>query len=131
MYCTWESIDTDHGRRTTDHGQHTLNLFYYLKEDGVWVQGLKVELTEVAELLYNEIDGPRSFQPRRVVDILTEMQSKIISVNVGFDGNWLSVFIRLRPKGRRQMLISTKTRKVRCMHRSCLSRCVNRTNDLQ
>ena len=33
------------------------------KEDGDWVQGLSVELTEGAELLFNEIDGPRSFQP--------------------------------------------------------------------
>jgi hypothetical protein len=68
------------------------------KEDGDRVQGLSIELTEGAELLlYNEIDGPRSFQPRWVVDILTGMQSKIISVNVGFDGNWLRVFIRLGP----------------------------------
>ena len=101
------------------------------KEDGDRVQRLSVELTNEAELLYNKIDRPRSFQPMWVVDILNEMQSKIISVNVGFDENWLSVFIRLGPKGRRQMLISTKTRKVKCMHRSCLSRCVDRTNNLQ
>jgi hypothetical protein len=101
------------------------------REDGDQVKGLSVELTEGAESLYNEIDGPRSFQPRWVIDILNDMQSKNISVNVGFDGNWLSVFIRLGPKGRRQMLISTETRKVKCIHRSCLSQCVDRTNDLQ
>ena len=32
MYCTWESIDTDHRPQTTDDdGRHTLNLYYYLK----------------------------------------------------------------------------------------------------
>jgi hypothetical protein len=31
MYCTWESIDTDHGPRTTDDDDgHTLNLYYYM-----------------------------------------------------------------------------------------------------
>ena len=94
------------------------------REDGDRVKGLSVELTEGAELLYNKIDRPRSFQPRWVVNILNDMQSTIISVNIGFDGNWLSVFIRLRPKGRRWVLIFTETHKVKCMHRSCLSRCV-------
>ena len=31
MYCTWGSIDTDNGGRTTGDGRHTLNLSYYLK----------------------------------------------------------------------------------------------------
>ena len=101
------------------------------REDGDRIKGLSVKLTEGAELLYKEIGGPRSFEPRWVVDILNDMQSKIISVNVGFDGNWLSFFIRLGPKGRRWMLISTETRKVKGMHHSCLSQCVDRTNDLQ
>ena len=101
------------------------------KEDGDRVQGLNTELTEGAESLFNKIDGPRSFQPMWVVDILTGIQTKIISVNVGFDGNWLSVFIRLKPKGRRHMLISTETRKVKWRYRSCLLQCVDRTNDLQ
>ena len=100
------------------------------REDGDRVKGLSVKLTEGAESLYNQINGSRSFQPRWVVDILSDMQSKIISVNIGFDGNWLSVFIRLGPKGRRR-LISTKTCKVKFMHCTCLSRCVDRTNDLQ
>ena len=91
------------------------------REDGDHVKGLSTELMEGAESLYTEIDGPRSFQPRWVIDNLNDIQSKIISVNVGFDGNWLSVFIRLGPKGRK-MLIST------C---SCLSQCVNQTNNLQ
>ncbi len=78
-------------------------------EDGDWVRGLSVNLTEGAESLFNKIDRPKSFQPMWVVDILTGMQTKITSVNVGFDGNWLSVFIRLRPKGRKHMLISTET----------------------
>ena len=91
-------------------------------EDGDLVQGLSVDLTEGAELLVNEINRPRSFQPMWVVNILTGMQTKITSVNVGFDRKWLSVFIRLGLKGRKHMLISTETRKVRCMHRSCLPR---------
>ena len=74
-------------------------------EDGDWVRGLSVNLTEGAELLFNEIDRLRSFQPMWVVNILTGMQTKIISVNVGFDGNWLSVFTRLGSKGRKHMLI--------------------------
>ena len=95
------------------------------KDNGDWVQGLSVELTEGAELLFNEVDGPRSFQPMWVVDILTGMQTKTTSANVGFDGHWLSVFIRLGPKGRKHMLISTETRKVKWRHCSCLSRCVD------
>jgi hypothetical protein len=101
------------------------------KGDGDQVQGLSVELTEGAELLFNEIDRLRSFQPMWVVNILTGMQTKIISVNVGFDGNWLSVFIKLGPKGRRHVLISTDTCKVKWRHHSCLSRCVDQTNDSQ
>ena len=75
------------------------------KEDGDRVQGLSAELMEGAETLFNEIDGPRNFQPMWVVDVMTGMQTKIISVNVGFDGNWLSVFTRLGSKGRKHMLI--------------------------
>ena len=95
------------------------------KEDGDRVRGLSVELTEGAESLFIKIHGLRSFQPMWVVDVLTGMQTKITSVNVGFDGNWLSVFIRLGPKGRKHMLISTDTHKVKWRHRSCLSLCVN------
>jgi hypothetical protein len=53
------------------------------REDGDRVKALCVELMEGAELLYNKIDGPGSFQPMWVIDILNDMQSKIISVNVG------------------------------------------------
>ena len=81
------------------------------EDDGDRVQGLSVELTEGAELGFNEIDGPRSFQPMLVVNVLTGMQTKITSVNIGFDGNWLSIFIRFGPKGRKHMLISSETRK--------------------
>ena len=101
------------------------------EDDGDRVKGLSVELTEGAELLFNKIDGPRSFQPMWVVDVLTGMKTKITSVNVGFDGNWLSIFIRFGPKGRKHMLVSPETQKVKWKHRSCSSRCVNRTKDLQ
>ena len=77
------------------------------------VQGLSVELTEGAESLFDEIDGPRSFQPTWVVDVLVGMKTNITSVNEGFDGNWLSIIIRFGPKGRKHMLISLETRKVK------------------
>ena len=99
------------------------------KEDGDRVQGLSIESTKGAELVFNEIGGLRSFQPMWVVDVLTGMQMNITSVNVGFDGNWLSIFIRLGPKGRKHMLISTEIRHVKWRRRSCLSQCVNRTNN--
>ena len=101
------------------------------KDDGDRVQGLSVELTEGAELLFNKIDGPRSFQPMWVVDVLTGMQTNITSVNIGFDKNWLSVFIRFGPKGKKHMLNSSETRKVKWRNRSCLSRCINQTNNSQ
>ena len=77
------------------------------------VQGLSVKLTEGSELLFDEIDGPRSFQPTWVVDVLVGMKTTITSVNEGFEGNWLSIIIRFGPKGRKHMLISLETRKVR------------------
>ena len=83
------------------------------KNDEDWVQGLSVELTEGAESLLDEIDGSRSFQPTWVVDVLVGMKTNITSVNKGFDGNWLSIIIRFGPKGRKQMLIFSETRKVK------------------
>ena len=82
------------------------------EDDGDQVQGLNVALTEGAESLFNEIEGPRSFQPMWVVDVLADMKTNITSVNEGIDGNWLSIFIRFGPKGRKHMLISSETRKV-------------------
>jgi hypothetical protein len=70
------------------------------------VQGLSVELTEGAELLFDKIDGPRSFQPTWVVNVLVGMKTNITSVNEGFDGNWLSIIIRFGLKGRKHLLIS-------------------------
>ncbi len=83
------------------------------EDDGDRVQGLSVKLTEGAESLFNEIDGPRSFQPMLVVDILAGMKTNITSVNEGFDGNWLSIFIRFGPEGRKRMLITLETQKVK------------------
>jgi hypothetical protein len=77
------------------------------------VQGLSVELTEGAELLFDKIGRPRSFQPTWVVNILVGMKTNITSVNEGFDGNWLSIIIRFGLKGRKHMLISSETRKVK------------------
>ncbi len=57
-----------------------------------------------------------------VVDVLTGMRTNITSVNEGFDGNWLSIFIRFGPKGRKHMLISLEIRKVTWKYRYCLSR---------
>ena len=83
------------------------------EDDGDRVHGLSIELTEGAESLFDEINGPRSYQPTWVVDVLTGMSTVITSVNKGFDGNWLSIFIRFGPKGRKHMLISLETRKVK------------------
>jgi hypothetical protein len=44
---------------------------------------------------------------------LVGMKTNITSVNEGFDGNWLSIIIRFGPKGRKHMLISSETRKVK------------------
>ena len=44
------------------------------REDGDRIKGLSLKLTEGTESLYNEIDGPMSFEPRWVVDILNDMQ---------------------------------------------------------
>jgi hypothetical protein len=77
------------------------------------VQGLSVELTEGAESLFDEINGPRSFQPTWVVDVLVGMKTTITSVNEGFEGTWLSIIIRFCPKGRKHMLISLKIQKVK------------------
>ncbi len=92
------------------------------EDNGDWVQGLSVELMEGAESLFNEIDGPRSFQPMWVVDVLAGMKTNITSVNEGFDGNWLSIFIRFEPKGGKHMLISLETRKVKLTYCYCSSR---------
>ena len=59
------------------------------EDDGDRVQGLSIELTEGAETVFNEIDGPRSFQPTWFVDVLIGMKINITSVNEGFDGNCL------------------------------------------
>jgi hypothetical protein len=87
------------------------------REDGGQVKTLSVELMEGAELLYDKIAGSRSWQPRWVINVLNELQSSITSVGKGFNGNWVSVFIRLGAKGKRQMFITTETHKVKCMHR--------------
>ena len=92
------------------------------EDDGDRVQGLSVELTEGAESLFNEIGGPRSFQPTWVVNVLTGMRTIITSVNERFDGNWLSIFIRFGLKGRKHMLVSSETRKVNWTYRYCSSR---------
>ena len=57
-----------------------------------------------------------------VVDVLTIMKTNITSVNGGFDGNWLSIFIRFGLKGRTHMLISLETRKVKWTYHYCSSR---------
>ena len=58
-----------------------------------------------------------------VLNIMNDMQSNITNVKEEFEGNWLSIFIRLGPKGKRQMLITTETRRVRFMHRFVVRMC--------
>ena len=94
-----------------------VSIIELVREDGGWVEALSAELIEGVGLLYNKIGRSGSWQPRWVINVLNEMQSSITSVDEGFNGNWMSVLIRLGPKGRRQMRISMETRKVKCMHR--------------
>jgi hypothetical protein len=70
-------------------------------DNGDWVQGLRDKLSEGGESLFNKINEPRSFQPMWIVNVLAGMKTNITSVNEGFDGNWLSIFIRFEPKGRK------------------------------
>jgi hypothetical protein len=92
------------------------------EDDGDRVQGLSIELTEGAESLFNEINWPRSFQSKWVVNVLAGMKTNITSVNEGFDEDWLSIFIRFGSKGRKHMLISLETRKVKWTYRYWSSR---------
>ena len=82
------------------------------ERDGNLITGLQVKLTDGAESLYNEIGGPTNWRGRGVNNILSIMQSSILSLDERLDGNWVSVFVRLGPKGKKQMLLNTETHNV-------------------
>ena len=82
------------------------------KKDGNLVTALSVRLMDGAESLYNKIDGPRNWRGRGVINVLSIMQSRILSLDKRFDGNWVSVSVRLGPKGKNWMLVNTETQKV-------------------
>jgi hypothetical protein len=76
------------------------------------ITGLRIKLTDVAEALYNKIGRPTNWRGRGVINILSNMQSSIRSLDIRLDGNWVSVFVRLGPKGKTQMLLNMETRNV-------------------
>ena len=84
------------------------------EQDGSLITGLRVKLTEVAEALYKytQIGGPLNWHGRGVNNILNSIQSTICSLDKRLHGSWVSVFVRLGPKGKKQMLLNTETRNV-------------------
>jgi hypothetical protein len=66
----------------------------------------------VANALYNEIGGPSKWHGRGENKILNNLLSIIRSLDERLDRNWVSVFVRLGPRGEKQMLLNTETRYV-------------------
>ena len=82
------------------------------ERDGSLITGMHVKLTDGAESLYNEIGGQTNWRGRGVNNILNNILSSILSLDKRLDGNWVSVFVGLGPKGKKQMLLNTETRNV-------------------
>ncbi len=82
------------------------------EQDISLITGLHVKLTDGVEALYNKIGGPSKWCGRGVNNILNNILSSICSFDERLDGNWVSVFVRLGPKGKKQMLLNTETRYV-------------------
>ena len=57
------------------------------KKDWNLVTALSVRLMDGAESLYNEIRGPMNWHGRGVINVLSIMQSSILSLDERFDGN--------------------------------------------
>ncbi len=72
-----------------------------------------VKLTDMANAVYHAIDGPSKWCGRGVNNTLNNLLSSIRSLDEKLNGNWVSAFIRLGPKGEKRMLLKTETRKVR------------------
>ena len=68
-----------------------------------------VKLTDVANALYYAIKGPSKWCGREVINILNNLLVSICSLDKRLEGNWASAFIRLVPKGEKQMLLNTET----------------------
>ena len=77
------------------------------EQDGSLITGLRVKLMDGVESLYNKIGGPTNWRGRGVINILSNMQLSIRSLDKRLDGNWVSVFVRLGLKGKKQMLLNT------------------------
>ena len=45
-----------------------------------------------------------------VNNILNNLLSSICSLDKRLDGNWVTIFVRLGPRGKKQMLLNTETR---------------------
>ncbi len=57
MYCTWESIDTDHRPRTTDDGPQTTHFKSLLLHDGTSREGLRQVYDGIVGAPYIQIIG--------------------------------------------------------------------------
>ena len=79
---------------------------------GSQIMAFHVKLTDMANTVYHTIDGPSKWRGRGVNNILNNLLSSIRSLDEKLDGNWVSAFIRLGPKGEKRMLLNTETRKV-------------------
>jgi hypothetical protein len=66
-------------------------------------------LTDVANALYQAINGPSKWCGRGVNNILNNLLSSIRSLDKRLDGNWVSAFVRLRLNGEKRMLLNTET----------------------
>ena len=76
------------------------------------IMAFHVKLTDVANVLYYAINGPSKWRGRGVDNILNNLLSSMCSLDKRLDGNWVSAFIRLGPKGEKRILLNMETRKV-------------------
>ncbi len=68
-----------------------------------------VKLLDVADALYYPIKGPTKWHGRGVINILNNLLVSILCLDKRLEGNWVSAFIRLGPKGEKRMLLNTET----------------------
>ena len=73
------------------------------------ITGFHVKLTDVANALHYAIQGPSKWRGRAVINILNNLLASIGSLDERLEGNWVSAFIRLGPKGEKRMLLNTET----------------------
>ena len=82
------------------------------EQDGSLIMAFHVKLTNVANALYYPIKGPLKWCGRGINNIMHNLLSSILSLDERLDGNWVSAFVRLGPRGEKRMLLNTVTRYV-------------------